>query len=305
MAEQLLQRADVAMYAAKSAGSGVEVYDPARDPHTERRLRLVTDLQPALDGGQITVFYQPKAAAGDGRIVGVEALVRWQHPALGLVPPDEFVPLAEQVGLLGRLTRLVLEAALRQRAAWAAMGHPLGVSVNVSARDLADKELPGDVSRALAATSTAPDALTLEITESSVMSDVGRSVAVLDDLATLGVRLSVDDFGTGYSSLAYLGQLPVHELKIDKSFVRAMDDPTGPRGTLLRTTVRLGHDLGLTVVAEGVEDPAAWTRLAELGCDLIQGYVLARPAPADDVTASLATTADLAAGAVCPAARAG
>ncbi|HLZ37335.1 MAG TPA: EAL domain-containing protein, partial [Mycobacteriales bacterium] len=277
-------------------------------PHTERRLRLVTDLQPALDRGEVTVYYQPKAAAGDGRVVGVEALVRWRHPALGMVGPHEFVPLAEQVGLLGQLTRLVLDTALRQQAAWAAMGHSLGVSVNVSARDLADKDLPRDVSRALAATSTTPDALTLEITESSVMSDVARSVAVLDDLAGLGVRLSVDDFGTGYSSLAYLGQLRVHELKIDKSFVRALDDPAGARrgaGTLLRTTVRLGHDLGLTVVAEGVEDTAAWTRLADLGCDLIQGYVLARPAPAAEVTAWLANTNDLAAGAVYPSARAG
>ncbi|MGE5763175.1 MAG: EAL domain-containing protein, partial [Mycobacterium leprae] len=271
-------------------------------------LRLVTDLQPALDRGEVTVYYQPKAAAGDGRVVGVEALVRWQHPTLGLVGPDEFVPLAEQVGLLGQLTRLVLDTALRQQATWAAMGHPLGVSVNVSARDVADKDLPRDVSRALGATSTTPDALTLEITESSVMGDVARSVAVLDDLAALGVRLSVDDFGTGYSSLAYLGQLPVHELKIDKSFVRALDDPSGARraaGTLLRTTVRLGHDLGLTVVAEGVEDAAAWTRLADLGCDLIQGYVLARPAPADEVTAWLAGASDLAAGAVYPSARVG
>ncbi len=225
------------------------------------------------------------------RLAWVEALVRWPHPDLtphpatgapGLLPPDEFIPLAEQTGLIGPLTRWVLDAALRQVGAWERAGLSLGVEVNLSAWDLHDPGLPAAIAEWLAAHGVAPARLRLELTEGTLMADAARSLAVLSRIAAMGVRLAVDDFGTGYSSLAYLKRLPVDELKIDKSFDSAMATDAAD-AAIVASTIGLGHSLGLRVTAEGVEDHATWERLAALGCDLAQGYYIGRPLPPDEL----------------------
>jgi EAL domain-containing protein (putative c-di-GMP-specific phosphodiesterase class I) len=279
--DDLLRHADVAMYAAKASASGVALYRPEDARATHRRLQLAGDLHAAIEQHQFQVFYQPQAEAATGRVAGAEALLRWHHPEYGEVPPTEMVALAQRTGLLRRLTDAILEDTLHQRAVWAALGYPLWVSVNLSARDVFDDELPRVVQRLLAATETPPSALTLEITESGVMSDPERSLAVLESLAGLGVRISVDDFGTGHSSLAYLERLPVHEVKIDKSFVQRLDADASD-ATVIRSTIALAHELGMTVVAEGVESAAVQERIAALGCEFVQGYVISRPLPAHE-----------------------
>jgi diguanylate cyclase (GGDEF)-like protein len=284
---ELLQRADVAMYVAKDSGSGVEVYRSDDGELSQRRLVLAGDLEAMLDRHTFELWYQPQADATTGEIVAVEALLRWQHPVYGEVPPSEVVSLAERTGLLRRLTNMVLEDAVRQRARWSDMGYALNVSVNVTPTDLCDSELPRLVHDLLVSTNTPSRALTVEITESGVMSDPARCVAVLDVLAAQGVQLAVDDFGTGHSSLAYLEQLPVHEVKIDRSFVRRLEREEED-AKVMRATVALAHDLGMRVVAEGVESQIAWARVIDLGCELVQGYGLARPMTAADATAWLA-----------------
>ena len=279
--EEILRHADVAMYAAKNAGTGIEVYRPEDGQAVQRKLVLAADLPSAIDERRFQVWYQPQADARTGQVVGMEALLRWPHPVYGPIPPHDVVALAERTGLVRRLTDAILETALRQRAAWAAAGLPLTVSVNVTAADLHDEGLPAVVSELLLATGTAPEHLTIEITESGVMSDPARCLAVLDRLAELGVRLAVDDFGTGHSSLAYLERLPVHEVKIDRSFVLGLAEP-GSDATVVRATIALAHDLGMCVVAEGIETPVAWARVADLGCEAVQGYGLARPLPAQE-----------------------
>jgi len=276
-AQELLQHADVAMYAAKAARTGVVVYQPEAGASTARRLTLATDLRAAVAAGDIAVHYQPKADAHTGAVVGVEVLSRWSHPAFGQVSPDEFVAIADHTGTLPALTTQVLETALAQRAAWATAGQPLGLAVNVSVRDLVDPGLPARVAAAMARTGVRAGALTLEITEGSLMEDPERTVAVLRRLSALGVRLSIDDFGTGYSSLAYLRHLPVDEVKIDKSFV--LSDSDGDRA-IIKSTVDIAHSLGLSTVAEGVETLPAWSAVAAAGCDVVQGYLLSRPLPA-------------------------
>ena len=283
--EEILRHADVAMYAAKNAGTGVEVYRPEDGQAVQRKLVLAADLPAAIDERRLEVWYQPQADAQTGRVVGMEALLRWTHPVYGPVPPPEVVALAERTGLGRRLTDAVLGTALRQRADWAAAGLTLTISVNVTAADLHDDRLPDVVTGLLHSTGTAAQDVTLEITESGVMSDAVRCLAVLDRLAEIGVRLAVDDFGTGYSSLAYLERLPVHEVKIDRSFVRALDE--GAHDTVVRATVALAHDLGMAVVAEGIESGASWMRLADLGAEVVQGYALARPLPAAETLAWL------------------
>jgi diguanylate cyclase (GGDEF)-like protein len=276
----LLQRADVAMYDAKAAHSGVNLYDPDRDENTPRRLALAAELRRAIDEGVLDVFFQPKMSVGTGEVVGAEALVRWHHPRHGLLLPDEFIPLAESTGLIRPLTDLVLGAALQQAAAWRARGIDINIAVNISARNLLDADLPGKVTAALAHAGVQPAALTLEITEDSIMADPQRSLAVLGRIHAGGVRLAIDDFGTGYSSLSYLKQLPVDEVKIDKSFVIAMalDESDA---TIVRSTIDLGHNLGLRVVAEGVETVEAYDQLLQGGCDEAQGYLFSRPVPAE------------------------
>ena len=275
----LLQRADVAMYAAKQSSGHVAVYSAEHDTYSPDRLALLGELRTALAEDQLLLHFQPKSDVVTGRLTGLEALVRWQHPVRGLVPPDVFVPLAEHTGLIDLLTPWVLERALRACATW---GEDLTVAVNVSVRNLVDVDFPGVVGRLLVETGVRPSRVVLEITESSLMADPETSLSVLRRLKALGVRLSVDDYGSGYSSLAYLQQLPVDELKIDRAFVRDIAVHTRDRA-IVRSTIELGKSLGLTVVAEGVEGPDAWDVLADLSCDQLQGYFLCRPMPEDQV----------------------
>jgi diguanylate cyclase (GGDEF)-like protein len=283
----LLQRADVAMYAAKASPAAVQSWQPALDTGDPRRLALVGELRRAIERDELTVLYQPKVALPGGHLVGVEALVRWRHPVHGLLGADEFIPLAERTGLVLPLTDAVLAAALRQCRAWLDAGRRMGVAVNLSARGLLDPHLADRVEKLLTDGRVPPELLTLEITESSVMADVGRSLPVLQRLARAGLTLSVDDFGTGYSSLAYLRRLPVHEVKIDKSFVLSMGTDLGD-AAIVETIVGLAHHLGLRVVAEGVEDEGSRDQLVAMGCDVVQGYLLSRPLDVERLEAWIA-----------------
>jgi diguanylate cyclase (GGDEF)-like protein len=279
----LLQRADVAMYQAKSARSGWQLYAFHPGQHGRDRLQTIQDLRTALDQGQLLLHYQPKLDLRTGTVAGVEALVRWRHPGQGLLYPDTFLPLAEQTGLMRSLTSTVLQTALGQARSWRHTGLDISVAVNLSVANLIDTHLPAEVGNLLTAFGLPASALELEITETTLMVDPVRSAEVLGALRALGVRIAVDDYGTGYSSLAYLQQLAVDELKLDKSFVLPMlEDPAAT--AIVRTTVDLAHSLGLTLVAEGVESQAHLRELARLGCDLAQGYHLSRPLPPDDLT---------------------
>jgi diguanylate cyclase (GGDEF)-like protein len=278
----LLKRADLAMYSAKASTSGIRVYEPELDTTNPRRLTLVAELRTALQSGQLEVHVQPQARLSDGAVVSGEALVRWLHPERGLVTPDEFIPVAERSGLIAPLTSRVLELSVRAIADWRAAGHDLGLAVNLSTRSLHDADLVEEVTRLLGRYDVPADRLTLEVTEGSVMADPARATALLHQLRDLGVRLSVDDFGTGYSSLSYLKRLPVHEVKIDRSFVANLGERADDVA-IVRAIVDLGRHLGLEVVAEGVEDQETWDLLASMGCHLVQGWHLARAMPADDL----------------------
>jgi len=286
-ADTLLQRADVAMYIAKRSHSGFAVYAFEQDHHSPDRLALIGDLRAAIERDELLLHYQPKVALASGAVVGVEALVRWQHPRQGLVLPDRFIPLAEQGGLINPLTRWVLAAALQQCRAWQDAGMDIPVAVNLSMRNLQNPRLAETAAELLTEWNVVPTSLRVEITESGLMSEPARARATLTRLRALGVGSAIDDFGTGYSSLSYLKRLPVDELKIDRTFVRQMAHDTHD-AAIVRSTIRLGHDLGLTVVAEGVEDARTWELLAGLGCDIAQGYYLTRPLPAAEFTHWLA-----------------
>ena len=281
--DSLLQRADIALYQAKDARSGFGVYSPERDDHSPGRLALAGELRRALARGELVVFYQPKADIQTGRVSGAEALVRWEHPQRGLLVPERFISLAEHTGMIRPLTYHVLRSALTQSRAWLDMGYELVISVNVSAGNLLDPDLPGNVKALLEETDVAPAQLELELTESTIMADPERTLQVLKELRALGIGLSIDDFGTGYSSLAYLRDLPVTELKIDRSFIQGMTADS-PNATIVRSTIDLGRNLGLTVVAEGVDTQGVWDHLNDLGCGLAQGYFLSEPMPADRLT---------------------
>lgn len=279
----LLRRADVAMYAAKRARAGVTRYDPAIDDNSELRLQLVGDLRAAILAGAIEVYFQPIARCADGKVVAAEALARWTHPTLGRVAPDEFVPVAERSGLIHDLTFYVLERVLAQVRSWEADGVRLNVSVNLSPAVLLELDWPQRVLQLLGQYRVSPHCLTLEITESGIMADPESTIPVLHDLVRSGVSFAIDDFGTGYSSLAYLQQLPVSMVKIDKSFVIAMnDDPVA--ASIVRSVIELGRSLDLSVVAEGVEDQRALDRLTDSRCHFLQGYYLSRPIPAAELT---------------------
>ena len=284
--ETLIQRADIAMYAAKASSSGHAVFEASQDHHSPRRLRLAAELRGAIERSEIVLAYQPKGDLRTGRIVGVEALARWEHPELGTLEPAEFVPLAEQTGLILALTSSVLDAALERVASWRELGHDVSVAVNLSARSFLDAGLADEIPAMLAARDLPPDALELEITESMLMNDPVRARCTLERLAAIGVSISVDDFGTGYSSLAHLKSLPVDALKIDKSFVLDMDKDDADEA-IVRSMIELAHNLGMRVVAEGVESAATWMRLGAMGCDLAQGFHLARPLPASGLLALL------------------
>jgi diguanylate cyclase (GGDEF)-like protein len=286
--DQLLRRAEVAMYVAKAARAPFELYAPAQDTYSTDRLALVADLRKAIDEGALTVAYQPMIDLSRGAIVGVEALLRWTHPTQGPIGPDTFIPLAEHSGLIGRITTFVLEAATSQARAWQDAGLELTVSVNLSVRDLQHPGLAATVAETLRANGLSPRRIRLEITEGSVMDQPDRALATLKELAAVGVSLSVDDFGTGYSSLAYLQRLPVDELKIDRSFVLGLAGSSSD-GEIVRSTVGLGHNLGLSIVAEGVEDESSLAFLREVGCDIAQGFFIAKPMPPESI-ADWATT---------------
>jgi diguanylate cyclase (GGDEF)-like protein len=278
----LLRRADMAMYKAKTTRSGHQVYAGTDDAGGAERLRTIHELRTALTESQFVLHYQPKLDLRTSDVRGIEALVRWNHPRRGLLQPDSFLELIEECGLMPALTRYVLDMALRQAAVWQAQGRPLSIAVNVSAGSLLDSSLPAYVAGQLTARGVAAANLQLEITEETLMSDRNRARVILTALRELGVQISIDDFGTGYSSLAYLRDLPIDELKLDRSFVSPMNTDLRANA-LVGSTIGLAHSLGLRMVAEGVEDSATYEELRQLGCDEVQGYYISRPIPADEL----------------------
>ena len=291
---KLLRAADVAMYLGKESLAGYTFFNPASDKDDDggKRLTLIGELRGALERRELILYYQPKVELPGGRVTGVEALVRWQHHRGGLLTPDEFIPLLEQSSLLRQVTLYLVEMALRDCGSWRARGHPINVAVNLSMRNLLDAQLPAELSALVRKVGLTPDCLELEITESMLMSDPERIMRVCTSLRRHGFKLTVDDFGTGYSSLAYLQRLPVSALKVDKSFVTAMDRGDADSGTIVRSTVDLAHNLGLTVIAEGVESEATYNKLASLGCEVAQGFFVSRPMPHEQLVQWLARLDD-------------
>lgn len=276
----LLRHADIAMNEAKHDNSGYALFDLNYVEQNQQHLSLLAELRHAIERNEFVLYYQPKAGFATGTIGHVEALVRWVHPERGMIPPDQFIPYAEHTGYIRTITRWVIETALRQRRQWKETGLPLTISVNISARDLMNSDLPKLFAGLMGKYGASPHWLCLEITESAIMGDPKRALGILEDLHNIGFSLSVDDFGTGYSSLAYLKKLPVSELKIDQSFVFHMADDQDD-ATIVRSTIDLGHNMGLVVVAEGIENKATWDMLQAMGCDLAQGYYISKPMAAD------------------------
>ncbi len=281
-ADTLLRHADVAMYVAKRSGTEWATYAPEQEQNTPDTLAMIGELRRAIEHGELVLHYQPQVALTTDRVVAVEALARWHHPRRGMVPPDEFIRLAEHTGLIRPLSTWVLRAAVSQARAWQSAGIDLPVAVNLSASNLQDTTLPETLGELLGELGLSSDRLQVEVTESALMVDREGAADVLARLRAMGVRVSVDDFGTGHSSLAYLKVLPVDEVKIDKAFVQNLaNDPTDR--AIVRAVIGLAHELDLTVVAEGVEDQASWDVLRRAGCDIIQGYFLSRPLSAADL----------------------
>ncbi len=275
-AGELIRHADIAMYVAKRSNAGFSLYDPRYDGAQREHLSLLGELRRAVQNSELRVYYQPKLDLAAARVTGVEALVRWRHPTRGLLPPVEFMPYAEQTGFVRVVTRWMLEVTLRQCGKWVEQGMPLEVSVNISARDLVNPDLPVVVSDLIGLYSIPPNLICFEITESSFMEDPNHALQTLRRLDALGVRLSIDDFGTGFSSFAYLKKLPVDELKIDRMFVMGMTEDRDDQ-IIVRSTIDLAHNLGLKAVAEGVEDEGCLEALRAFGCDLAQGFHISRP----------------------------
>ena len=284
--EMLLGHAEVAMYVAKQSKNGAVIYAPEIDKSSQQSLSLLTEMRIALEQNHFLLYLQPKLALDSGAVVAVEALVRWRHPQRGMIFPDQFIPFAEQTGFIRQLTHWVMQAAARTCHAWDAAGLQLKMSVNISTRDLLDQELPNKFAAILLEHQVAASAFCLEITESAIMDDPVRAHQTLDKLHAMGMQLSIDDFGTGYSSLAYLKSLPVDELKIDKSFVLKMEQDIDD-SKIVKSTIDLGHNMGLRVVAEGIENLEVMQLLKNLGCDQGQGYYISRPMPAEDFPAWL------------------
>ncbi|HKR99023.1 MAG TPA: EAL domain-containing protein, partial [Candidatus Dormibacteraeota bacterium] len=278
-ADALLRRADVAMYRAKLQRTSVEVYDPSSDPYSPERLVLAAQLRDGIARGELVLHYQPKLSIATGQVVGVEALVRWRHPTRGLMPPGEFIELAERTDVIGALTMSVLRTAIGQMASWRRVGIEVPVAVNLPAQMLLDRDLPSDVASLLARHGLDAGNLVLEITEGSLIHDPHGSAQILDALDEMGVRIAIDDFGTGYSSLAWLKRFPVREIKVDRSFVTDLAANESD-AAIVRSTIELGRALGLTVVAEGVETADVLELLAGYGCDVAQGFLISRPVPA-------------------------
>ena len=274
--DSLIQRADIAMYRAKAEQRGYSHYVRNEDPYSADRLAMIEDLRRAIEKDELVVHYQPKVNLGTGQLVGVEALVNWPYPGRGLIPPAEFVSLAEHTGLIRGLTRVVLRRALREIGE--AQIRNASVAVNISVHDLLDPQFPAEIAQQLRAAGIPPDRLVLEVTEGAIMADPGHARMVLSELQRTGVQVALDDFGTGYSSLAHLRQLPVNEIKIDRSFVGQMLKAESD-AIIVEAIIGLGHKLGLRVIAEGVEDQASWERLADFGCDSAQGFLISPGLP--------------------------
>jgi diguanylate cyclase (GGDEF)-like protein len=281
----LLKRGDVAMYQAKGSHDHIALYEPGRDEHSLRRLAILSELRQAVAGDALELHYHPKVDMTTGRAVHAEALVRWRHPVHGTLRPDEFIPLAEQSGNIGMITKWVLKKAIAECALWQHAGLSMTVAVNLSAMDLYDAELPTLISGLLHERGLAPETLLLEITESAIMRDPATALKTLRDLKSRGIALAIDDYGTGYSSLAHLKRLPVDELKIDKSFVTNLTEDAAEDGVIVRSTIELGHNMGLRVIAEGVESQEAYDILRRFGSDMAQGFFISRPLPAPDFVA--------------------
>ena len=279
----LLRHADVAMYEAKKSGRGYARYLPEKDHYNPRRLALIGELRYAIEHDELLLHYQPKIDLKSGRCIGVEALVRWKHPLRGMIRPDEFIPAAERTGLIKPLTAWVIDAAVRQGRAWSNTGLPVEMAVNVSVRNLLDSGFPGWLAGRLQDPGLPPGHVRLEITESAIMTEPDQSLEVLRSIKAIGVHLSIDDFGKGYTSLSLLEKMPVDEIKVDRSFVHSMS-PGNEGSVFVQSMVDLGHNLGLPVVAEGVENQETYERLCGLGCDQAQGYYMSRPQPADEMT---------------------
>ena len=278
----LLKSADVAMYIAKGNREGYFVYDAKKDKHTIHRLSMMADLHHALEKDELSLYYQPKLELSSGTITGVEALMRWNHSERGFIPPDVFIPAMEQSGLIRRYTMWALDEAYRQGMAWHKAGMILDISVNLSMYSLRDAQLLDHILALQEHWNPPEGAVVLEVTESAVMGDPDYVSGVLTELSSHGVQFSIDDFGTGYSSLSHLKRLPVSELKIDRSFVMEMDSDADD-AAIVRSTIDLAHNMGLRVVAEGVETAETLDTLKELSCDYAQGYFIARPSPPDEL----------------------
>jgi diguanylate cyclase (GGDEF)-like protein len=282
-ADELLREADIAMYQAKQNRTGVAVYASSADPRGGQTLQLSSELERALGSGELVVHYQPKADLQTGAITGVEALVRWQHPERGLLPPDAFVPIAERTGLIRLLTLQVIRRGLEEQARWFAEGIDVPLAVNLSIANLLDTDLPRDIATLLADMRVRPGRLKLEITESYLVTDPTLIHSNIQELCAHGVGLALDDFGTGYSSLTHLRRLPIDEIKIDRSFIKDLESDSDD-AVIVQSTIDLAHSLNLTVVAEGVETELAWRKLRDFGCDQAQGFYLAKPMPPQALT---------------------
>ncbi|QNI02831.1 EAL domain-containing protein [Halomonas sp. SH5A2] len=288
-AQLLLRRADIALDMARDHPDAHQRYAEGQDERHLRQLTLIHDLRDAVSNNQLWMAYQPKVATRDGEVCQFEALMRWRHPSLGFVPPDEFIGLAERSGNIRKLSQWMLEHITSQLHQWQQQGSRVSVAVNLSASDVTDPQLPGQLAELLERHDLAADQLSLEVTESAVMQDINAAARTLDELSRLGVSIAIDDYGTGYSSLAQIKRLPVNELKIDKSFVLKLDSQEDDL-TIVRSTIEMGHSLGLSIVAEGVENAASAALLNDLGCDYLQGYWIAKPMPSDDVIPWLKNT---------------
>ena len=274
--DTLVQKAGVALFMAGKSNGGYAVYEPSFDDHSPRRLTLMGELRQAIEKGQLDIYYQPKIELKSGAVHGAEALVRWRHPRHGFVAPDEFIPMAERTRIIKHLTLWALKQTFKHCADWHRQGVELTISVNLSAKDLHDPELPDIVAGVAASTGVKPNWMMLEITESSIMTDPEKTLEIIQRLHDMGYRFSIDDFGTGYSSLAYLKKMPLTELKIDKSFVMDLLNSEND-AVIVKATINLAHNLGLQVTAEGVENQAILARLTDYDCDLAQGFYLSKP----------------------------
>jgi diguanylate cyclase (GGDEF)-like protein/PAS domain S-box-containing protein len=286
----LLRRADVAMYAAKQSQLGYTFHRSDHESRTPDQLSLVVEIRHAIENNELELHYQPKLHLRSGLVTRVEVLVRWRHPQRGLLAPGAFIPIAERTGLIRPMSDWLLDRAVQQCREWQDIGAPVHLAVNLSAKSLQEQTLPAKVNAVLSKWDVDPRFLKIEITESSIMADPAHALAIMSMLQSMGVRLSIDDFGTGYSSLTHLRQLPVDEIKIDKSFVTGMNASAADE-SIVRTVIDLAHNLGKQVCAEGVEDEATWRRLRELGCDLAQGYWISRPLAGPDLMQWLEATA--------------